>query len=700
MKNGPLFATGTFIWGLAAICQLHRRPFAPDLVLQQFPPPYSPRSLQAAAMALKLRSGLQEVSASGLVSLPPPFLAVLAPESHRAPSDAQHAGDAQNDLAIVLRCDEGRVLYLTEKSAAPGTVPLSDFAARYAGIVLVCTPEVATPVDEDRPAAQPGEFGFAWFVPELLKHKAVWRDVLLASLAIQLVALAAPLCTQVVIDKVIVHQTFNTLTVIALALGIFLVFNAALSWVRQYLVLHTGNRVDAVLGTRAFEHLLALPIRYFERRPTGVLVARLHGVETIREFVSGAAVALLLDLPFMVIFLAIMFYYSPLLSLITVAVLAVIAAISIAVVPSIRRRLDEQFLLGARNTAFMTEYVSGMDTVKSLQMEPRLRHRFGDYLAAYLDSSLRTRQLSNTYHVTANALEQFLTFTILCAGAWLVMQNTGFPVGMLVAYQMFASRLSQPVLRLVGLWQEFQQSAIAVKRLGDIMNAPTEPFSMLPGRSAPADAAIEIIDLAFRYSDETRYLYERLNVRVDSGTCVAIMGPSGSGKSTLAKLIQGFYVPTHGQIRIGRRDTQHLPANELRQFLGVVPQETRLFSGTIYDNLVIANPHATFEQVVHACRMAGIHDTVEGLAEGYQTEIGEHGVGLSGGQRQRIAIARALLKGPRILVFDEATSGLDDKTAAQLAATVNQLKGRVTILFIAHHLPPGLRVDNVVTLGA
>jgi subfamily B ATP-binding cassette protein HlyB/CyaB len=698
VTSGPRFATDTFIWGLAVICQLHRRPFAPSLILQQFQPPYGPASLQEAAAALKLKSGLRLAEPSEFHSLPAPFLAVLKPDA-AATRERESDEVSPSRLAVILRCDAGKVSYLSEKSGAPSTEPLADFDQQYAGLVLLCSPELVAPLDEDSANESSDRFSFSWFVPELLKYTAVWRDVLVASLMIQVVALAVPLCTQVVIDKVIVHQTLNTLVVIALALAIFVLFTAVMSWVRQYLVLHTGNRVDAVLGTRAFEHLLALPIRYFEHRSTGVLVARLHAVETIREFVSGAAVSLLLDLPFLVIFLVIMFYYSALLTLITLAGLAVIIVMSIVIVPPIRERLNQQFLLGARNTAFLTEYVSGMETVKSLQMEPQLKRRFGSYLAAYLDAGLRTRRLSNTYSVVANAVEQGMTFSILCVGAWLVMHNAGFTIGMLVAYQMFASRLSQPMLRLVSLWQEFQQAAIAVKRLGDIMNAPGEPYSVVPKRPPSAEASIEVRDLAFRYSEDDPYLYRRLSFKVEPGTCVAIMGPSGSGKSTLAKLMQGFYLPTHGQIKIAERDTRHLAANELRQYFGVVPQDTTLFSGTIYDNLVVANPHATFEMAVHACNMAEIHETIDTLADGYQTQIGEHGVGLSGGQKQRLAIARALLKRPRILIFDEATSNLDQQTAEHFAKTVNHLKGKVTMLFIAHELPKSLLVDQVVTLS-
>jgi subfamily B ATP-binding cassette protein HlyB/CyaB len=270
---------------------------------------------------------------------------------------------------------------------------------------------------------------------------------------------------------------------------------------------------------------------------------------------------------------------------------------------------------------------------------------------------------------------------------------------MLVAFQMFAGRLSQPMLRIAGLWQEFQQAAIAVKRLGDIMDAPAEPYALTPTREPKPEGRIEIDGLSFRYAPNLPYLYQDFSLDVEPGTCVAILGPSGCGKSTLAKLLQGFYWPEQGTIRIDGHDIRHLSANELRSAFGVVPQETTLFSGSIYENLTLANPHATFEQVVQACKMAEIHPVIQALPEGYQTKIGEHGVGLSGGQKQRIAIARALLKRPKILLFDEATSNLDQDTAEHFGKTVNRLKGKVTMLFIAHQVPRGLAVDATVRLG-
>ena len=694
------FSQESFAWGLEAVAGLHRIPFDAALVLSQFPPPHTVESFGEAAQGLGIRTGLRQVRAPELRQLPLPCLALMNVPAGEA-SDPAPSGDGERtvELALVLRCDADRVLVLAAGQGSPASVPLDEFARRYAGRAILFQREGQGEAVADPDAPIRREFGFRWFVPELLKHRKIWRDVLLASLAIQLMALATPVFTQIVIDKVIVHHTMNTLVVIGIALAIFVVFTAAMSWVRQYLVLHTGNRIDAVLATQVFEHLFRLPPRYFEHRPTGTLVARVQGVETIRSFITGAAATLILDAPFLLIFLAIMFYYSVTLTLITLALLAAIATLSFLITPLLRERINRQFLLGARNQAFLTEYVAGMETVKSLQMEPQLKNRFGDYLAAYLAANFNTRQLSNTYNVAANTLEQILTLAILCVGAWLVMTTQSLTIGMLVAFQMFASRLSGPLLRMVGLWQEFQQASIAVQRLGDVMNAPSEPYSLVPARESGGRGEIEIRGLGFRYAENLPWLYRDFDLKIPAGACVALMGPSGCGKSTLAKLLQGFYLPESGSISLDGRDIRHLAANELRRNFGVVPQETVLFSGSLYENLILANPHASFEDVMRACKLAEIHDVIEKLPQGYQSPIGEHGAGLSGGQKQRIAIARALLKRPRVLIFDEATSSLDAATAEHFARTVNQLKGKVTMLFIAHQLPRSLQLDEIVRIG-
>lgn len=361
---------------------------------------------------------------------------------------------------MVLQADAVNVLLVEAGDATPSTVSLADFNQRYLGHITRVAPksDPALDADSEEQSRQTRKFGFHWFIPELLKHKKLWQEVLLASLVIQLIALATPLFTQAIIDKVVVHHTQSTLIVIAIGMAVFMIFSAALSWLRQYLVLHTGNRVDAVLGSSVFERLFKLPPLYFQHRPTGVIAARLHGVETIREFIASAAVTLVLDLPFLLIFVAIMFYYSVTLTLIVLAILAVIVVSSLVVAPMFQKKLQEQFQLGARNQAFLTEYVVGLETVKSLQLEPQINNRYREYLASYLSAGFATKQLANTYNTIANLLEQVMSLLILAIGAYTVMHSTEFTIGMLVAFQMFSGRLSQPMLRLVGLWQQFQQA--------------------------------------------------------------------------------------------------------------------------------------------------------------------------------------------------------------------------------------------------
>jgi subfamily B ATP-binding cassette protein HlyB/CyaB len=694
MKTENLISPSSLAWLLGSVCALHGKPFDAKLLLAQFAPPYSAATLVTAARALGFEAKLTAQPAKALAGAQGPLVLLLT---------------SGPGLGLLVQATTSEITWIAANTQDPVTEPLADFAQHYSGQVVALQQQVPAPQDpdQDKPGgtAAQAAFGFGWFVPELLKHRKVWRDVLWASLVLQLLALGLPLFTQTIIDKVVVHRTESTLIAIAIGMAIFMVASATLTWVRQYLVLHTGNRVDAVLAATVFDHLFKLPPRYFQHRPTGVVAARLHGVETIREFVSSAAVTLILDVPFLLIAVAIMFYYSVPLTLIALGILAVIGVLSVLVAPIFQTRLSEQFMLGARNQAFLTEYIAGFETVKSLQFEPQLKAKYAGFLAGYLQSGFKTKQIGNTYNVIASTLEQLMTLLILLVGAWIVMnpptdsKTAVFTIGMLVAFQMFAGKLSQPLMRLVGLWQQFQQASLAVARLGDLMNAPAEPYSLSPARQSDGQGHIGIERIAFRYADDLPYLYENLSLNIEPGKTIALMGPSGSGKSTLAKLLQGFYWPCDGQIKLDGIDIRHLSANELRSTFGVVPQETVLFSGTIFENLALANPHATFEQVVQACKMAEIHATVQALPQGYQTAVGERGAGLSGGQKQRLAIARALLKVPKVLIFDEATSALDAETAEHFAKTINALKGKVTMLFIAHALPKSLRVDEIIHLS-
>ena len=718
--------TDDALWLLGSLCSLKRIPFDPALIAQHFPPPITRASLHEAARALgfqtgsrpirNLRDGEHLLPAIAFLRDPPPETAPSAPAdpAHTASAMAADCSSSSGDpppqaprppasAILIVGLSEEHILYFRPGQQTAESLTRSEAAERLEPelMLLSRTAGPATTDEDGIPGFAPDRkvFGFSWFIPELLKHRRLWLEILTASLFIQLVGLVTPLFTQVIIDKVIVHQTHSTLIVLAVALVLFLFFTAGMTWLRQYLILHTGSRIDAVLGSQVLRHLLRLPLAYFENRPTGTLVARLHGVETLREFVSGAAVALILDGPFLLIFLAVMFAYSWQLSLIAVSLLSLIALLSLLVAPVFREKINRQFMLAARNQSFLTEYIAGIGTVKSLQMEPDIDQKYGDLLAQYLASGFSTKQVGNTYHVIANALEQVMTLSILVVGALLVMKNEGFTVGMLVAFQMFAGRMSQPMLRLVGLWQEFQQANIALKRLGDILDMPQEPHALIPSRENRGEGLLTIRNLAFRYGETLPWLYSNLDIAFKPGHLSVITGPSGCGKSTLAKLMLGFYQPQEGGIALDGQDIRYLAANELRAAFGVVPQETVLFSGTLYDNLVMAHPHASFEDVIAACKAAEIHDVIERLPGGYQTEIGERGTGLSGGQRQRIAIARALLKRSKILIFDEAVSSLDQQTAEHLAQTINTLKGQVTMIFITHQIPRGLQVDEVFSFA-
>ncbi|HEY8506810.1 MAG TPA: ABC transporter transmembrane domain-containing protein, partial [Steroidobacteraceae bacterium] len=391
------------LWLLSAFCTLYQKSLDSEALARECVPPIAADVLTRLADSIGFDASVIELRDS----LPAPEELPLAVQVR--------SGD-EVAWRLVLQVDATRALVASPGQSNPETLPLQEFQETLTRTAVRIRPKAPEAVDPDIAAIQRRPFGFRWFVPELLKHKNIWREVLAASLVLQILALAFPLFTQTIIDKVVVHRTESTLIALAAGMAVFVVFTAILSWIRQYLVLHTGNRVDAVLGRQVFEHLFKLPPVYFQHRPTGVIAARLQGIETIREFVSSAAVTLMLDLPFLFIFVAVMFWYSVRLTLIVLAILTVIVLASLLVAPLFQRRLNEQFLRAAANQAFVTEYVAGLETVKSLQLEPQLNRRYGDLLAAFLGSSFRTRQLGNTYGTLASGLEQLMSLLILAFG--------------------------------------------------------------------------------------------------------------------------------------------------------------------------------------------------------------------------------------------------------------------------------------------
>jgi subfamily B ATP-binding cassette protein HlyB/CyaB len=540
-------------------------------------------------------------------------------------------------------------------------------------------------------------FGFQWFWLEIIRFKRIIGEVLLGSFVVQVFGLVMPLFTQVILDKVIMHRSLTTLDVLAVAFLAVCAFELALNISRNYIFIHTASKLDARLGAKLFKHLLALPFMYFEARRVGAIAARVRELDTIREFITQKAVSVSIDLFFSLVFVAVMLMYSVGLTCIVLAITALIGVIYITLTPELRRRLEQKFQMAAASHSYLVESVTGVQTVKSLALEGAMQRRWEDQLAAYIRSGFRLANMSSISGAVAGALRQLMTISILFLGVRLVLTND-LTIGQLIAFQMFSGQFVGPVLRLVNLWNEFQQALLSVDRLGDILNHPVE----LPLEKAitlpEIKGAIRLDKVSFAYAPHGPKALDSLSFVVRPGMSIGIVGKSGSGKTTLAKLLQRLYLPTEGAIYIDEVDVRHLNPLWLRSHIGVVLQENYLFSGTIRENIALPRPDAPMEHILKAAGLAGAHEFIAGLPEGYDTPVSERGSSLSGGQRQRIAIARALITNPRILIFDEATSALDYESERIIRANLKSIKqGRTTIL-IAHRLSTIKDCDVIMVL--
>jgi subfamily B ATP-binding cassette protein HlyB/CyaB len=530
------------------------------------------------------------------------------------------------------------------------------------------------------------KFDFTWFIPAIVKYRTFLGEVFLASFFLQLFALLTPLFTQVVIDKVLVHKGFTTLHVLAIGMVTLALFDATLGGLRTYLFSHTTNRIDVGLGAQLFRHILSLPLAYFEARRVGDTVARVRELEHIRQFLTSHSVTVVLDLLFTVVFLAVMWFYSPTLSLVVMGSLPLYAVLSIAITPSIRARLNEKFNRGAENQSFLVEAISGIQTVKAMAVEPPLLRKWEEQLAGYVRASFRATSLITVAGQIAGGIQKVTTVAVLWVGAYRVIDGD-LTIGQLIAFNMLSAQVTGPLLRLVNLWQEFQQVGLSVHRLGDVLNTRPEP-SYKSNRTTLPHVAGQVVfeDVTFRYRPDCSEVLKKLSFAVAPGTVIGIVGRSGSGKSTIAKLIQRLYVPERGRILVDNVDVAQVDPAWLRRQVGVVLQENYLFNCSVRDNIALADPGLAMEQVIQAAKLAGAHEFVLELPDGYDTIVGEHGCSLSGGQRQRIAIARALAGKPRILIFDEATSALDYESEAVIQNHMAQISQGRTVFIIAHRL--------------
>ncbi len=600
-----------------------------------------------------------------------PRLSVIALPAIAVQKDGRHV--------LLARADNEKVLIQDPSEPKPLILPRQVFEDAWSGRLILFTKR-AHLRPEDR------KFDFTWFIPAIVKYRKLLGEVLLASFFIQLFALLTPLFFQVVIDKVLVHKALTTLTVLGIGMLALVLFEAILTGLRMYVFAHTSSRIDVGLGAQLFKHLLRLPLAYFEARRVGDTVARVRELETIRQFLTSSTVTVVIDLFFTIVFLAVMYFYSPLLTFVVLATIPIYVFLSVVVTPIFRARLNEKFNRGADNQAFLVESINGVETLKAMAVEPAMQRRWEEQLAGYVRASFRATSLGNIAGQTASFVNKATTVAILWIGAHLVMDGS-LTIGQLIAFNMLAGRVSGPLLRVVQLWQEFQQAGISVNRLGDLLNAPPEP-SYNPNRTTLPSLTGHIIfdKVTFRYRVDGAEVLRKLSLEIPAGKVIGIVGRSGSGKSTIAKLIQRLYVPETGRVLIDGVDLAQVDPAWLRRQIGVVLQENFLFNRSVRDNIALPDPALPMEQVVAAAKLAGAHEFILELPHGYDTMVGEHGCSLSGGQRQRIAIARALVTNPRILIFDEATSALDYESESIIQRNLAQICRGRTVILIAHRL--------------
>lgn len=597
--------------------------------------------------------------------------------------------DGQHVILTKIDTQTNRYLIFDLEERNPKVLSAAEFHEVFQGDVILITSRASI-------MGQLAKFDFTWFIPAVIKYRKIFVETIIVSIFLQLFALITPLFFQVVMDKVLVHRGFSTLNVITVALSVVVIFEIVLSGLRTYIFSHSTSRIDVELGAKLFRHLLALPISYFENRRVGDTVARVRELDQIRNFLTGQALTSVLDLLFSFIFFAVMWYYSPKLTIVILLSLPCYIAWSIFISPILRRRLDEKFARNADNQSFLVESVSAIDTIKALAVTPQMTNIWDKQLASYVSADFRVTVLATIGQQGVQLIQKTVMIINLWLGAHLVISGD-LSIGQLIAFNMLSGQVIAPVVRLAQLWQDFQQVGISITRLGDVLNSPTENYQgKLSLPEIKGDIAFKHI--RFRYKPDAPIILDDVNLSVKQGEVIGIVGRSGSGKSTLTKLLQRFYIPENGQVLIDGHDLALADPNWLRRQIGVVLQDNVLLNRSIRDNIALTDPSMSMERVIYAAKLAGAHDFISELREGYNTIVGEQGAGLSGGQRQRIAIARALVNNPRILIFDEATSALDYESEHIIMQNMQKICHGRTVIIIAHRLSTVKNADRIIVM--
>lgn len=606
---------------------------------------------------------------------------------------------------LALRRDGTAVIlekYLAGKDVIEASDPLRDaqgvptilgaqtYARDFSGEVVFLKP---------KPAAADGAFGIASFFKEILRLKVNFFDIGMATLFLQVISLATPLFFQIVIDKVLVHRTVTTLHVLGIGMVVAICFDCLITYIRNYLLLDSTSVIDVRLAFGTFDKLMSLPIRFFEHRPSGVLIQHMRQPEKIREFVSGKLFMTILESASLVVYLPILFCYSAkLATLVLVFSLLIALAVLLALRP-FRAKLQDLYMAEGERQAYLVETIQGIDTVKALTLEGQRQRGWDNRCAVTTGMRFRVRSMSTSIQALIDFLQKFTVLAIPWFGAQLVFENQ-MSVGALVAFQMLAGRISGPLVRIVSLVQDYQEAGLAVRMLGGIMNEDSEERLDAPGLRPVVHGRIEFKGVTFRYAPDLPPALADISFAVEPGEIIGIVGQSGSGKSTLTRLMQGLYPVQEGDVRIDGGYVKDMDLGWLRQSIGVVLQDNRIFRATVRENIALAKPDATLDEVVQAANLAAAHEFIEKLPQGYNTFLDENGSNLSGGQKQRLAIARALLRDPKIFILDEATSALDPESEARIQANLSRIANSRTMIIVSHRLSLISRADRILVLDS
>ncbi len=599
--------------------------------------------------------------------------------------------DGNSMIVVGARVDDGGVLAVLDPLGDLGAVKMLDpaaFSALWSGEVLFLK-RTSRLTDAHQP------FGLRWFIPEILQQKAAFRDIAIAAMAMNVLGLASPMFFQLVIDKVLVHHSVSTLWVLAAGIGIALLFESTFGFMRQILTLWATNKIDIRLTRRTFAHLLSLPIDYFETTSAGVVVRHMQQMEKIRGFLTGRMFFTALDLTALFILLPILFSYSVKLAMIVLLFTFLISGIVAVLVPTFQRRLNDLYTAEGMRQALMVETIHGMRTVKALAIEPMQRRSWDQRSAHALNQHFRVGQISITGNAVTDFLGKLLPIVIIVIGAQDVFDQT-LSVGALIAFQMLSGRVSGPLIALVGLVNEYQETALSIRMLGEVMNRAPEGRS--GGLRPELRGNITFDNVVFRYPGAQNNALDRATFEIKEGSVIGIVGRSGSGKTTITKVIHGLYKIQEGIVRFDGYDAREIDLPHLRRQVGVVLQENFLFHGTVRENIAATIPEASFEDIVEAARAAGADEFIERMPQGYDTMLEENASNLSGGQKQRLSIARALLAKPRILVLDEAASALDPESEAIFINNLSRIAVGRTVIMVSHRLSTLVNADSILVM--